>query len=112
MRSEYRNLDQHLDGTVFSENNADALLEKAERKLYLGKVLDNQVLFRDLIDCLILLRFNVDLCGDSQMTLQFNQKINKLQKEAHLAVSSYPENFKNEVIELLFLKTFKRFFTF
>ena len=99
---------------MFTENNADALLEKAERKLYLGKVLDNQVLFRDIIDSLILLRFNLDLCGDtpSPRTLELTQKINTLQKEAHLAVRSYPENFKNEVIELSFLKMFKRIFTF
>ena len=100
MRSEYRNMDQQLDQAVFAELNADALLKKAEMKLDLGKVLDNQVLLKDIVDCLILLRFNLDLCRDTSVILKLTQKMNQLQKEAHLAVRSYPDHFKNEVIQL------------
>jgi len=100
LRSEYRNMDQQLDQAVFAELNADALLKKAEMKLDLGKVLDNQVLLKDIVDCLILLRFNLDLCRDTSVILKLTQKMNQLQKEAHLAVRSYPDHFKNELENL------------
>ena len=97
LRSEYFQIDQHLEETLFTEDNADGLLQKAERKLELGKVLDNQVLFRDIMDCLILAKYYFDFCRDSEMKLKLTDKINLLQKEANLAVKPYPEHLKIEV---------------
>ena len=86
-----------MEETLFTEDNAGGLLQKAERKLGLGKVLDNQVLFRDIMDCLILAKFNLDFCRDSQIKLELTEKINQLQKEAHLAVKPYPDHLKMQV---------------
>ena len=63
----------------------------------LGKVLDNQVLFRDIMDCLILAKFNLDFCRDSQIKLNLTDKINQLEKEANLAVKPSPEHLKIQV---------------
>ena len=89
-----------MEETLFTEDNAGGLLQKAERKLELGKVLDNQVLFRDIMDCLILAKFNLDFCRDSQIKLELTEKINQLQKEAHLAVKPYPDHLKMQVKDL------------
>ena len=97
LRKQYSEIDQHLEETLFTEDNAGGLLQKAERKLGLGKVLDNQVLFRDIMDCLILAKFNLDFCRDSQIKLELTEKINQLQKEAHLAVKPYPDHLKMQV---------------
>ena len=86
-----------MDETLFTEHNAAGLLQKAERKLELGKVLDNQVLFRDIMDCLILAKFNLEFCRDSQIKLKLADKINQLQKEANLAIKPYPEHLKSGV---------------
>ena len=91
-----------MDETVFTEDNAGGLLQKAERKLELGKVLDNQVLFRDIMDCLILAKFNLDFClSDSQIKLKLTEKINQLQEEANLAVKPYPEHLKIQVENII-----------
>ena len=94
-----------MDETVFTEDNAGGLLQKAERKLELGKVLDNQVLLRDIMDCLIVAKFYLDFCRDSQIKLQLGVKINQLQKEAKLAIKPYPEHLRIQVNMLTSLIT-------
>ena len=102
MRAEYFQIDQHLEETPFTEENAGGLLQQAERKMELGKVLDDQVLFRDIMDCLILAKFNLDFCRDSQIKLKLTEEINQLQKEANLAVKPYPEYLKLQVEKIEF----------
>lgn len=92
-----------MEETLFTEDNAGGLLQKAERKLELGKVLDNQVLFRDIMDCLILAKFNLDFCPDSQIRLSLTDRINQLEKEAHLAVKPYPEHLRIQVEKIFIM---------
>ena len=102
MRAEYRSIDQLMEET-FTQLNARDLLNKAENKLALGRRLDNQVLFRDLIDCLILLRFNLGFSQEPVRRLELTMKISQLRGEAVLAAKSCPDQLST-YLEVMILK--------
>ena len=69
-------------------------LEIAESKLELGRKLDNQILFRDLMDCIILLKCLMEMVPNCQ---DYIVRFGELKVEMEKIITVCPDGFVDKV---------------
>ena len=87
LRSQYKKWDLEIDGGFHDLDSTVKLFQTAESKLELGRNLDNQVLFRDLMDCLVLLQILMD---SGLRTSAYREKIQMMDAELQKVRKLYP----------------------
>ena len=87
LRSQYKKWDLEMDGGFHDLDSAVKLFLTAESKLGLGRNLDNQVLFRDLMDCLVPFQILMD---SGLRTSAYRDKIQMMDAELQKVRKLYP----------------------
>lgn len=94
LRREYQKLDRELDQEFYDMESTMKHFEIAENKLKLGRKLDNQILFRDLMDCIILLKCLMEIvpyCKD------YLVRYGELKDELERIIRVYPDGFADKL---------------
>jgi len=99
LRKQYQKLDRDLEPGFSDIESTLKILKIAEIKLELGKKLDNQVLLRDLLDCLIPSRCLMDMVFPG--TEHYREKFTDYMVEVKAILDLYPDCFTNKLMENL-----------
>merc|ERR1712098_134075 len=99
LRKQYQKLDRDLEPGFSDVESTLKILKIAETKLELGKRLDNQVLLRDLLDCLIPARCLMDVVFSGSD--YYREKFIGYMMEVKAVLDVYPDCFTNKLRENL-----------